>query len=87
MYKGKSIALILPDRNEALALPSVLKDIPPEVDHVIIVDNGSVDVTAKVAYEHGASVISEPVPGYGRACLAAFEALNEIDPEIHSHNY
>ena len=82
MYKGKSIALILPARNEALALPSVLKDIPPEVDHVIIVDNGSVDVTAKVAYEHGASVISEPVPGYGRACLAAFETLNEIAPDI-----
>jgi hypothetical protein len=82
MYKGKSIVLILPARNEAQALPLVLKDIPQEIDHVIVVDNGSSDDTAKAAHVLGASVISAPVPGYGRACLAAFETLNEIDPDI-----
>jgi glycosyltransferase involved in cell wall biosynthesis len=82
MYKGKSIALIFPARNESQALPLVLKDIPQEIDHVIVVDNGSADDTAKAAHKHGASVISAPVPGYGRACLAAFETLNEIDPDI-----
>jgi glycosyltransferase involved in cell wall biosynthesis len=82
MYKGKSIALIFPARNESEALPSVLKDIPQEIDHVIVVDNGSVDDTAKVAHEYGVLVISAPMPGYGRACLAAFKSLAAVAPDI-----
>jgi glycosyltransferase involved in cell wall biosynthesis len=82
MYKGNSIVLILPARNEAQCLPSVLSGIPQEIDRVIVVDNGSVDATAHVARELGALVISEPVPGYGRACLSAFDSLNDIEPDV-----
>jgi len=59
MYHGITIALILPARNEGLALPSVLKDVPPEIDSVLVVDNGSTDTTASVAKAHGAVVVSE----------------------------
>ena len=82
MYKGKSIVLILPARNEAQSLPEVLKSIPPEIDHIIVADNGSVDSTADIAHDHGALVVSEPVPGYGRACLAALNTLDDINPDI-----
>jgi hypothetical protein len=82
MYYGKTIALILPARNEALALPSVLKDVPPEIDSVLVVDNGSIDNTASVASAFGAVVVSEPAPGYGMACLAGIAALKKNPPYI-----
>lgn len=82
MYQGKSIVLILPARNEAQSLPVVLSSVPSQVDQVIVADNGSVDSTADVAQKLGALVVSEPVPGYGRACLSALKSLNGIEPDI-----
>lgn len=82
MYKGSSIVLILPAKDEAQTLPSVLRHVPQEIDHFIVVDNGSVDATAKVAERYGARVISEAIPGYGRSCLAAFGVLDDINPDI-----
>jgi Glycosyl transferase family 2 len=82
MYYGKTIALILPARNEALALPAVLKDIPPEIDSVLVVDNGSIDDTATVARSFNAMVVSESAPGYGMACLAGIASLNNNPPDI-----
>ena len=74
------VAVIIPARNEALALGRVLAEIPRErVHEVIVVDNGSTDGTAGVAAAAGARVVSEPVPGYGRACLAGLAAL---DPSV-----
>lgn len=43
---------------------------------LIVVDNGSTDNTAEVATRHGARVIKEPVPGYGRSCLSGIAALS-----------
>ena len=71
------VAVILPALNEALALPHVLGAIPAEcVTEVIVVDNGSTDDTAAVAYAAGARVVSEPERGYGAACLAGIDALD-----------
>lgn len=79
MYRTKTIALVIPARNEAPTLPGVFRTIPAEVDRILVVDNGSIDDTARVAEEHGAKVVSEPKAGYGRACLAGLAAL-EVDP-------
>lgn len=76
------IALIIPARNEELSLPGVLKNVPPEITRVVVVDNGSTDSTARVAASHGAQVVSEPVAGYGRACLAGLAALRGDPPAI-----
>lgn len=61
--------LILPCRDEAAALLDLLPSIPAEL-RVIVVDNGSVDGTAAVAGRLGATVVAEPVPGYGAAVHA-----------------
>lgn len=82
MYQGKTIGLILPARNEAIALPGVLKNVPPEVDHILVIDNGSTDSTPQVARGCGAQVVSEPKPGYGRACLAGIAALKVNPPDV-----
>lgn len=78
----KTIALILPARNEAPALPSVLEQIPAEVDYVIVADNGSTDTTAQIAKDYGAIVVHEEKAGYGAACLSGIKMLKAIRPDI-----
>jgi glycosyltransferase involved in cell wall biosynthesis len=60
----------------------VLSRIPRQITQVVVVDNGSTDGTARVAAAYGATVISEPVAGYGRACLAGLAALRNNPPGI-----
>lgn len=65
--------LVLPCRDEAAALPSVLAAVPDDFA-VIVVDNGSRDGTAEVASRFGARVVAESSPGYGAAVQAGIEA-------------
>jgi glycosyltransferase involved in cell wall biosynthesis len=82
MYENHNIALILPAKNEASALPIVMKDIPAEIDRIIIVDNGSTDKTSQVAKNLGAEVVQEPKTGYGKACLRGLSTLEANPPDI-----
>ncbi len=61
--------VVLPCRDEAPALAQVLRRMPAGV-RVIVVDNGSRDATADVARELGATVVHEPMAGYGAAVHA-----------------
>lgn len=64
------VSVIIPTRNEALAIGRVLADIPWNlVNEVIVVDNCSSDGTPEIATRMGAKVISETRRGYGQACL------------------
>ena len=76
------IALIIPARNEELSLPGVLKNVPSRINRVVVVDNGSTDGTARIAAAYGAVVVTEPIAGYGRACLAGLAALSGKPPDI-----
>ncbi len=67
--------LVLPCRDEALALRELLPRVPAGF-HVIVVDNGSSDGTAEVARAHRAQVVSEPTPGYGAAVHAGVLAAH-----------
>ncbi len=67
--------MVIPCRNEAGALPGVLSAVPPEYG-VIVVDNGSTDNTAQVARAAGATVVTEPTPGYGAAVQAGIAAAS-----------
>ena len=67
------IDLLLPVLNEADALPWVLGRVPAGV-HCIVVDNGSTDNSAEVARSWGATVVSEPLRGFGAACAAGLAA-------------
>lgn len=61
--------LVLPCRDEAVALPGVLASVPAGF-RALVVDNGSRDGTADVARAHGATVVREPTLGYGAAVHA-----------------
>src|SRR5262245_30807525 len=72
MYKGQSIAVIIPCLNEEQGVEQVLRAMPEFVDEVIVVDNASTDRTAEVAISLGAKVIREDVRGYGRSYKRGF---------------
>ena len=65
--------VILPALNEAAAIEWVLRRMPPGF-RAIVVDNGSTDATAAIAAAHGATVVSEPIRGFGSACAAGLAA-------------
>jgi glycosyltransferase involved in cell wall biosynthesis len=72
------ISVVIPALNEEEPIAAVVRDclatgLPGEV---IVVDNGSRDRTAERAAAAGAKVVSEPTPGYGRACAAGVRALS-----------
>jgi glycosyltransferase involved in cell wall biosynthesis len=46
---------------------------------IIVVDNGSDDATASVAEAAGATVVRQPMRGYGAACLAGVLAAADAD--------
>jgi glycosyltransferase involved in cell wall biosynthesis len=52
------------------------------LSRVVVADNGSTDATARIARAGGATVVSEPRRGYGRACLAGLSALASDPPDI-----
>lgn len=73
-----NVSVIIPALNEEEPIADVVRAvaatrIPREI---IVVDNGSTDRTAENARQAGAKVVSEPTPGYGRACGAGVRALS-----------
>ncbi len=65
--------VIFPVLNEAGNLPWLLERLP-EGFRAIVVDNGSTDGSANVALSYGATVVHEPVRGFGSACWAGLSA-------------
>lgn len=81
------VSVIIPAHNEAGAIALVLAEIPTGLAReVIVVDNNSTDNTGEIARAHGATVLREPRPGYGYACLAgmahAFGRPQSEQPDI-----
>ena len=72
LYKDQTIAVIIPCLNEEQGIEQVLRRMPPFVDEIIVVDNGSTDRTSDVARSFGAKVIREDVRGYGRSYKTGF---------------
>jgi glycosyltransferase involved in cell wall biosynthesis len=70
-------ALIIPTLNEAESIGRVVREVPRDLIHrVIVADGGSTDATPAHAAAAGADVIHAG-RGYGRACLAAAMAATE----------
>ncbi|QIX63152.1 glycosyltransferase family 2 protein [Hymenobacter sp. BT18] len=65
------IDVIIPAYNEQHSIGKVLAEIPAGLAReVVVVDNNSTDKTGAAAQAAGATVVREPRPGYGFACLA-----------------
>lgn len=72
------IKVVIPAYNEEQSIAHVIADIPKNwVSEIVVVNNGSTDRTAEVASNAGATVLDQPQPGYGNACLMGIEYLKD----------
>ena len=78
----ETVVVIIPAFNEEKSIGHVLRDIPGAVHEIIVVNNNSTDATAKIAQEAGATVLSEPKPGYGNACLKGIDYIQQQKTDI-----
>ena len=79
------VKVIIPAYNEENGVGQVIAEIPKHiVSEIIIVNNASTDNTEVVATKAGATVLREPIPGYGRACLKGIQYLRQSEhkPDI-----
>ena len=81
MYKDYRVCAVIPARDEAAAIGSVIGSLNAAgmVDRIIVCDNGSRDATASIAGRLGAQIVSEAHIGYGAACLRALTQITECD--------
>lgn len=70
------VTVVLTAYNDETSIGEAVDDfrVHPRVKRVVVVDNNSADRTGEVASQHGAVVVTELAPGYGR-CV--FRALSE----------
>ena len=75
----RTVSVVIPAYNEQENIPETIAAVPVETlraagfgVEVLVVDNGSTDRTGAVARAHGATVIVQPVRGYGNAYKAGF---------------
>ena len=79
------IVVIIPAYNEEQSIAKVVHDLPKDwVKTIVVCNNNSTDNTKNVALAAGATVVDEPLPGYGNACLKGLDYLRKqaIKPDI-----
>jgi glycosyltransferase involved in cell wall biosynthesis len=65
-----NVFVIIPAFNEENGIGEVIREIPKGLaTEIVVVNNASTDNTEIIARQAGATVLREPVAGYGRACL------------------
>jgi glycosyltransferase involved in cell wall biosynthesis len=84
---NQKIVVIIPAYNEEGSIGHVVKDIPRNLvadQDILVCNNNSNDRTREVALAAGATVLDEPRPGYGWACLKGMEYASqmEVAPDI-----
>lgn len=78
-----NVGVVIPTLNEEKAVGLVVEGLKQTcADRVVVVDNGSTDLTAEVARAAGATVISESVRGYGSACKRGLSFFEGQAPDV-----
>ncbi len=76
------IAVVIPALDEAGNIATLVEELLPLADLVVVADNGSTDDTALRAKEAGAMVVSQPQRGYGFACAAGSAAAVDAGADV-----
>jgi glycosyltransferase involved in cell wall biosynthesis len=86
MFRGRRIAVVVPAFNEAAKIARTVRSIPGFVDHVIVVDDGSADATARVAsrsQRRGLEVVRHPRNrGVGAAIATGYARAHEASADV-----
>jgi len=54
MFRGRSVAVVIPAYNERDKIAATIRSVPGYVDHILVVDDGSADGTEAAARRHAA---------------------------------
>jgi len=77
------VVAIIPAYNEASTLAEVIKYTQPFVDVVVVVNDGSKDQTAQIAFACGAQVVSHVINrGLGAAIGTGLEAAKRLQADV-----
>jgi glycosyltransferase involved in cell wall biosynthesis len=77
------VVVAIPSFNNEDHIAGVVAKTKKYVDEVIVIDDGSTDMTAEIAVKTGAKVIKHPQnQGYGSALRSCFEAGRSQDTDI-----
>lgn len=85
MYRGSRIAVVVPAYNEADKIARTVRSIPKFVDHVIVIDDGSHDNTAKNARtgRRGLLIVKhEKNQGVGAAIATGYAKALELGADV-----
>ncbi len=94
MWRGKTVALILPTYNEKDSIRACIRDYfaPGLVDEIIVVNNNAAKGTSEEVAGTGAQEIFETNQGYGHALLCGIDStkadlviLSEPDGAFSGH--
>ncbi|RMF67795.1 MAG: glycosyltransferase family 2 protein [Cyanobacteria bacterium J069] len=73
-----SVLVIIPILNEESTIAAVIQMLQSHgLRHIRVVDNGSRDRSAERSKDAGATVLCEPIAGYGRACWRGLQQMPE----------
>lgn len=79
------VHVIIPAHNEERSIAQVVAAVPAGLaSEIIVINNASTDRTGETARNAGATVLDEPVAGYGQACLTgiAYCQAKSVPPDI-----
>jgi len=86
IVNGKKVFCVIPAYNEANSIAKVIDSVKPEVDEVVVVDDGSKDATKKIASQKGVTVLSHLINRGQGAALATgneYALKNGADIIVH----
>jgi glycosyltransferase involved in cell wall biosynthesis len=82
MWEGRRLAVVMPARNESAHIAGALRSLPPEVDLVVVVDDGSTDGTTEVVEATETTgervVLQRGGQGVGAAVAMGFEHVMQV---------
>ena len=83
MINGKKLIVVLPAYNAEKTLENTWREIPPEVDDIVLVDDCSRDNTAELAQKLGiTTVVHETNTGYGGNQKTCYRIALEMGADI-----
>jgi len=87
MYRGKSVAVVVPAHNEEKLIARTITTVPEYVDHIVVVDDASTDETAKRALAVGDArlhlVEHEVNTGVGGSIIDGHKLAMGLDSDIN----
>lgn len=83
MLNNKTIAVVIPAYNEEKQIGEVIEAVPGFADHIIVVDDGSIDKTVEIAQKSGAKIVSHKKNrGVGAAFNTGVKIILELPVDI-----